>query len=407
MTALDPVAIRAAYPALAREHAGRPLVWACGPGGTQVPQAVIDAMGGYLRRGVSNLHGPFPASAESDAVLDAARAAGARLVGSDDPETVHFGLNTTSLHFHLAHALGREWNPGDAIVVTSLDHDANVRPWIRAAEERGVIVRTWRFRTDDGRLHVADLEPLLDQRVRLVAVTAAANALGSVIDLPPIAAAAHAVEALVVVDAVHLAPHRALDVAALGCDALTCSAYKCFGPHLGIQWLRRDLAERLPVDKVLPSPDTGGGRWEQGTVNLEALAGFSASVDHLAGLGGGRDRAALVRAFDAITAHERALTTRFIDGAANIRGLRLHGTSDPQCRTPTFGCTVDGWHAEDLARTLADRGITTWAGHFYALGVIADLGLTDVGGLLRIGFVHNNTVEEVDRVVAALAEIVT
>jgi len=408
VSGLDLSAIRAAYPALTREQDGRPVIYTCAPGGTQVPERVIDAMAAYLRRGTSNLHGPFPISAENDAVVAAARSAGARFLGAVDPGEIHFGLNTTSLTFHLAHAMARKWRRGDAVVVTSLDHDANVRPWVRLATERGCEVRTWHFRREDGRLHLGDLAPLLDERVRVVAVTAASNALGTLVDLPPIAAAAHAAGARVVVDAVHRAPHYALDVAAMGCDAITCSAYKFFGPHLGLQWLAPDLAEGLDVDKVVPAPDHGPGRWEQGTVNLEGLAGFAACVDHLAALGDGDDRAALLRAFDAIADHERALSRRFFAATADVPGLRIHGlgADDLAERTPTFGCTVDGHRPADLAVALGRRGICTWAGHFYALGAVEDLGLADSGGLLRIGFAHYHTADEVDAVASALREIV-
>ena len=406
MTVLNHATLRAAYPALSRVENDQPVVWACAPGGTQVPNCVIEAMAQYQRSGVSNLHGPFPASAESDVVVDAARAAAACLLGAADPEQIHFGLNTTSLHFHLAHALAREWQAGDAIIVTSLDHDANVTPWVRAAASRGVEVRTWHFNRTDGQLHLHDLVALLDEQVRLVAVPGAANALGSIIDIQPISDAAHAVGAIVVVDAVHLAPHQLIDVRIMDCDAMTCSAYKVYGPHLGMQWLKPELAARLDVDKVRPSPTEGGARWEQGTVNLEALAGLTACVEHLCHLGGGNDRAALERAFAAITAHEFELTRAFFTGCDDLESLTIHGPTCNAARTPTFGCTIAGQDPNNIARALGKRGISTWSGHFYALGVIDRLGLANKGGLLRIGFAHYNTLEEVDRVVAALGDII-
>ena len=411
MNHYDVEAVRQHYPALHRMHQEQPVVYACAPGGTQVPEAVIQAMAAYQRSGVSNLHGPFFMSAESDAVVDAARQASADFLGCSNPEQIHFGLNTTSLHFHLSHALARSWHSGDAMIITNIDHDSNIRPWLRAAQAHNVEVRTWHFNPDDGQLHLADLEALLDERVTFVALPAASNALGSIIDLKPAITAAHAFGAVVSVDAVHLAPHQLIDVEELDCDALTCSAYKVYGPHLGMQYLKPALAETLDVDKVKPSPNTGAARWEQGTVNLEALAGWHACVEHLASFAPAQSnrRAQLQEAYAQIVSHEQHLSHIFLQAAEQIPGLRIYGAGLNQLaqRTPTFGCTLDGHDAGALARALGEQGIFTWSGHFYALGVIEALGLESLGGLLRIGFGHYASSDEVERVASALRDIAT
>lgn len=405
----DLAAIRRSIPALSREVAGRPAIFADAPGGTQVCEAVIAAIGDYLRHSNANLGGAFATSQETVALVAEARRAVAAFCNAPDPAGIVFGANMTSLTFSFSRAVATTWSAGDEVVVTSLDHDANVAPWLRAAEDRGAVVKVCRWSRVDGTLTVDDLAPLLSPRTRLVAVTAASNATGGITDLRPLVDAAHAVGALVYVDAVHLAPHRSLDLAGWGCDALACSAYKFGGPHVGILAADVGLLDRLPAYKVRPSSPKPPGKWETGTQNFAGLAGVIAALDHLGDLGGGgHDREALVAGMAAIAAHEAGLSRRFLDGAARIRGLRVHGVTDPDeidHRTPTFALTSTRWKPQDAAEHLGAQGIFTWAGHFYAIGCIDQLGLTDQGGVLRIGFAHYHGPDEVDRVIEALAAL--
>lgn len=405
----DLAAIRRSIPALSREIAGRPAIFADAPGGTQVSDAVIAAIGDYLRHSNANLGGAFVTSQETVALVAEARRAVAAFVNAPDPAGIVFGANMTSLTFAFSRAVATTWTPGDEVVVTSLDHDANVAPWLRAAEDRGAVAKVCRWSQDDGRLTVDDLSPLLSARTRLVAITAASNATGGITDLRPLIAAAHAVGALVYVDAVHLAPHRSLDLAGWGCDALACSAYKFGGPHVGILAAGVDLLDGLPAYKVRPSSPKPPGKWETGTQNFAGLAGLIAALDHLGELGGGgHDRAALVAGMEAIATHEADLSRRFLEGATRVPGLRVHGVTDPAAvdlRTPTFALTSTRWKPQDAAERLGAQGIFTWAGHFYAIGLIDQLGLTDQGGVLRIGFAHYHGLDEVDRVIEALAAL--
>ncbi len=406
MAPFDIDAVRSRFPALSRTEGGRPVAYLDGPGGTQVPAEVIEAMSHRLRVGTSNIGGSFGASREADAVVAAAREAAADLVGGR-AEEVAFGQNMTSLTFAVSRALARTWAPGDEVVVTRLDHDANVTPWRLAAADRGAVVRVVDFDPVDGTLDLAHLEELLGGRTRLLAVTAASNALGTTPPVRRAADLAHAVGALVYVDAVHYAPHRLVDVTALGADFLACSAYKFFGPHTGVLWGKAGLLESLGAYKVVPAPDSGPGKWETGTQSFESLAGVTAAVDYLASLGAGtarRDR--LASAWRAIREHEGALAAHFLAGVAALPHLRLFGLADPSRlaeRTPTFALEVAGMPAEEASRRLGEQGIHTWSGDYYAVGVMEHLGVASRGGLLRIGFVHYNTAEEVDRVLAALA----
>jgi cysteine desulfurase family protein (TIGR01976 family) len=398
---LDVQALRSLFPALARTVGGRPAAYLDGPAGTQVPQPVIDAISAGLVEASSNVGGAFAASAASGRVVEAARVAGADLLGADPGEIV-FGPNMTTLTFAFSRAVATEWRPGDRIVLSRLDHDANVTPWARAAEERGVEVVFADLHPGDVTLDLDHLESLLTDRTRLVAVTACSNAIGSRVDVARVAASARRVGALSFIDAVHLAPHARIDVRGLGCDALVCSAYKFFGPHVGLLWGRRDLLERLPAYKVRPAPAEPPGKFETGTPSFALLAGVEAAVDYLAGLGEGADRRTrLDAAYEAITAREAALGRRFLAGLP--AGVRVWGRPSMEGRVPTFAVEVAGLPSQEVAARLGDQGLFVWAGHYYAVEPMARLGLLERGGLTRIGFVHTTTEDEVDRLLEALS----
>ena len=402
--------LRAQFSSLSRQLDGHAVVYADGPGGTQVPRSVTSAMTAYLATSNANFGGVFATSRETNAMVAEARTSAAHFLNAASPDEIIFGQNMTSLTFAMSRALARTWQAGDEIIVTALDHDANVQPWRMAAEDRGVIVRTLPFSEPEATLTVADLLPLLSSRTRLVALTAASNAVGSIIDLPPLIAAAKKVGALAYVDAVHFAPHGVIDVQALGCDFLTCSAYKFSGPHLGIQYGRRALLESLTAYKVRPSSDLPPGKWETGTQNTEAIAGLQACLTHIAELGDGHmqalcSRANLVAGMQRVAAHEQVLSARFLVGVASIPGITVYGRTDltqMQVRTPTFGIVLAERTPRHVSEFLAARGIFVWDGHFYAQGVVHQLGLADRGGLVRIGFAHYTTCDEVDTVIAAL-----
>lgn len=392
---LDVEALRAEFPALAGDQ-----IFLDGPAGTQVPIRVINAITSALTGSMSNVGGDFTTSRRSGETVAAARLAGADLVGGS-PEEIVFGPNMTSITFALSRALAEGWNEGDRVVLTGLDHDANVTPWVRAATSKGVEVVYGEVR-DDATLDLDDLESLIDSRTRLVAVTACSNAFGTVVDVARVARAAHGVGALMYVDAVHLAPHRVIDVEQLGCDFLVCSAYKFFGPHLGMLWARTALLADLAAFKVRPAPDRGPGRWETGTPTFELLAGFEAAVDYLASIGWGGDRrSALESAFGEIREQEEFLGNRFLGGLPNR--VKVIGPDSMERRVPTFAVEVDGMVATDVSRRLGERGIATWAGHFYAPEPMRRLGYDH--GLTRIGFVHLNTADEVDAVLESLVAL--
>lgn len=405
----SPQAIRPFFPALSRTIGGQPAVFLDGPGGTQSPQAVIDAMTAYLRQGSSNLGGPFLTSREADEVVDRARQAMADLLNAR-PEEIIFGQNMTSLTFSLSRAISRTWEPGDEIVVTRIDHDANISPWLLAAEDRGVKVRWLDFHPADCTLAVETLPSLLTDRTQLVAVNYASNAVGTINDIRAITSAAHRDGAFVYVDAVHYAPHGPIDVRALGCDFLACSVYKFFGPHTGVVYGRSDLLEALPAYKVRPAPSEPPGKWETGTQSFESLAGVTAAVDYLADLGGpgGTRRERLARGMAAIRSYEAGLSEAFLRRAADVPGLRVYGITDIEnlaSRTPTFAISLEGFIPEEVATYLGDRGIFVWHGHYYAVAVMERLGTLNQGGLVRIGFVHYNTASEMDRLFAALHDL--
>jgi cysteine desulfurase family protein (TIGR01976 family) len=372
-----------------------------GPGGTQVPASVIGAMAGVLEAGVSNLGGAFASSRLAEDLTDAARRAGRDLFGAANGEEIVFGQNMTSLTFSISRALARTWRPGDRILVTSLDHDANVAPWRMAAADAGVAVDLVRFDRDNWTLDVEAVEELLTDRTRLVAFTHASNAIGSIPDVAAIVKAAHAAGALTYIDAVHYAPHGVVDVVASGTDFLVASAYKFFGPHTGVLYGRGELLDSLEAYKVRPAPEEGGGKWETGTQSFESLAGVAAAVDYLASLGEGGDRrAALVDGHRRVDEHLRGLTERFLAGLGE--NVTLYGIPGSEGRTPTFAVNVAGFHPDDVAGRLAAAGLSVWSGHYYAIEPMKQLGLLGTGGAVRIGFVHTTTVDEVDRLLGAL-----
>ena len=407
--AFNPDLLRPQFPAFQQTLSGRPVIYLDGPGGTQTPERVIDAMAGYLRAGGSNLGGPFLTSERSEVVMAAGRRAMAAFYNAR-PEEIVFGQNMTSLTFSLSRALAQRWQPGDEIVLTRLDHDANISPWLLAAKERGVTVRWLDFHPADTSLALEELPALLNERTQLLAITHASNAVGTIPDVARAVRLAHEVGALVYVDAVHAAPHQLIDVQALACDFLVSSAYKYFGPHTGILYGRYRLLEELPAFKVRPSPPEPPEKWETGTQSFESIAGVAAAIDYLASLGPGEGslRERLARAMASVKAYEMGLSARFLQGAAAIPGLRVYGITDVERldeRTPTFAVSLEGYSAGEVAAALGRQGIFVWSGHYYAVAVMERLGLLEQGGLVRIGFVHYNTPAEVDAVLTALRNL--
>jgi cysteine desulfurase family protein (TIGR01976 family) len=411
VTTFDVDALRAEFPALALEQDGRPVAYFDGPGGTQVPQRVIDAIATYYRTSNANDGGAFATSERSDASKADARAAVADFVGAASPDEIKFGANMTTLTFHLSRSLGAMFAPGDEIVVTTLDHEANVSPWRRLADDRGLVVRTVDIRPDDVTLDLEGLEAALGPRTRLVAVGYASNAVGTINPVREIVARAHEIGALTWIDAVHYAPHGPIDVRELGTDFLVTSVYKWFGPHLGALYGRADILDRLPEYKVRPAHD----RFETGTPNFEGIAGARAAVEYLASVGdrfgdaeGTGRRARVVAGMRAIQAWESGLAEQLLRGLAAIPGVRIHGIADPARiaeRTPTVAVTIDGTTPRAAAEVLGRQGIFTWEGDFYAQALIERLGLHETGGVLRLGLVHYNTPAEVDRLLEALDAI--
>jgi cysteine desulfurase family protein (TIGR01976 family) len=408
----DPLPLREQFPALRRQINGRTPIFLDGPGGTQVPQRVADAVGHYLTTCNANCGGLFTTSRESDAVFDEARRAAADFVNAPSADEIVFGQNMTSLTFHLSRSFGRTLRPGDAVAVTRLDHDANVRPWALAARDAGAEVRFVDVRPDDCTLDLDSLKGVLaDGRVKLLAVGVASNAVGTRNDVTALGRLAHAAGALIYLDAVHYAPHGPIDVRAWDCDFLACSVYKFFGPHVGVLWGRRRLLEELTPYKVEPASDAVPDRWMTGTQNHEGLAGLVAAVDYLASLGrpGGDRRRRLEAAMAAIQSHEERLTVRLLTGLAERPRFRVWGVADPRRlgeRVPTVSITATDRDAADVARHLAEREIYAWNGDFYAWELVERLGLRPHGGLVRLGLVHYNTADEVERLLAALDEIV-
>ena len=405
MSVLNTPTIRLQFPALRRTERGRPVVWFDGPGGSQVPESVIAAIGNFLTRGGSNHGGAFTASRDSEEVHENARSAVADLYGAREDDYIVFGMNMTSLNFALSRALSAEWGPGDEVVVTRLDHDANISPWLLAAADRGATVKWVPFDTATYRLDMAALEDAVGPRTRIVAVTHASNAIGTIVDVAEAARIAHKAGALSVVDAVHYAPHGLIDMTAIDCDFLLASAYKFFGPHVGALAGRSSLLEKIDAYRVRPAPDSGPGKWETGTQSFEALAGVIAAVDHIAGIAtlSGTRRSRIEEAYTAIGAHGIALGERFLAGlpdSATVFGI----TDDLAARTPTYAIELEGISARRLATELGDRGIYVTDGNYYAMEVMNSLQRAE-GGLVRIGFLHYTTTDEVDRLLTALDEL--
>jgi cysteine desulfurase family protein (TIGR01976 family) len=414
---------RTKFPALQEvDEQGRPYVYFDGPGGTQVPQAVIDAVAEYFRLANANHAGHFITSRRNDQTIDQARAAMADFLNAASSTEIVFGANMTTLTFNLSRALGRTLKPGDEIVVTRLDHDANISPWL-ALEELGVEVKWADFDVETCQLDLEHLTSLLTEKTKLVAVGYASNAVGTINPIGRIAALARNVGALLWVDAVHYAPHGPIDVQTLGCDFLVCSAYKFFGPHVGVLWGRLELLEELQAYKVRPAQATPPHKFETGTLNHEGLAAVTAAIDYLAELGRNNGsyledtvnlddyegrRKELKQAMNAIAAYERPLFAYMMAEVQKIPGITVYGITNPEefdQRCPTLAFTRSGFTPAEIAAHLGDQGIFVWDGNYYALAVTERLGLEESGGMVRVGLAHYNTKEEVDRLITALREM--
>ncbi len=408
----DVQSVRRQFPAFNEFFNGRPAVFFDNPGGTQVTQSVVEAMTDYLIRSNANTHGQFETSKRSDAIIDEGRQAVADLLGAGADEVI-FGPNMTSLAFDLSRSLAPEFGPEDEIVVTRLDHDANIMPWVLMAEDVGATVRWADVDLETCTLDMAHLESLITSKTKLVAVGYASNASGTINDIATVIGWAKAVGAYSFIDAVQFAPHGFIDVKALDCDFLACSAYKFFGPHLGHLYGKREHLQRLRAYRVRPAGDQAPDKWETGTKNHEAIAGVGAAIDYIAGVGvthGAADadaprREKIRAAWEAIGAYEATLLERLISGLQVINGVRIYGITDRfdwDKRMATVSIRKEGTTPVELARKLADENIFVWDGNFYALALSERLGVEPSGGLLRIGLVHYNTVEEVDRLLAVL-----
>ncbi len=413
-TTIDPAAtgvatvqdIRDQFPALTRLYAGYPVAYFDGPGGTQVPRRVAEAMTDYLYHHNANTHWKYPTSEETDALLASARATLADFVNGR-PEEIAFGQNMTTLTFHLARAIGRELGPGDEIVITELDHHGNVAPWRAIEQERGVTVRMVKMLTRDGVHDWTDLEAAITPRTKVLAIGAASNALGTISDVARAAALAHAVGARVFVDAVHYAPHALIDVQALGADFLACSAYKFYGPHIGILWGKRDLIEALDAPRLEPAPQESPERLETGTQNHEGIVGAAAAVEFLASLSNqptATRRAALRTTYTTLHDRSMALFTRLWAGLSEIDGLTLYGPKPDAPRTPTLSFTLRGYKTDDIAVALAQRGVFVSNGDFYASTVVQRLGLVP-DGLLRVGCSCYTSEDEVERLIDGVRRV--
>jgi len=408
---LDVAWVREQFPSLKLQVNGHAAAFLDGPAGTQVPKQVMDAVENYFVSANANTCGAFETSRRNDAMIAATRLAMADFLNCDASQVV-FGQNMTTITFALARSIGRELNAGDEIVVTTLDHDANVAPW-RALEEKGVVIRQVDIREEDCTLDLEDLKRKITAKTKLVAVGYASNMVGTINPIAEITKLAHAAGALMFVDAVHFAPHGLIDVKALNCDFLACSPYKFFGPHMGTLYGKKEHLQRLKPYKVRPATDAIPDCWETGTQVQELIAGIGAAVDYLAGVGRHCDsnvntrREALGAAYRVTVPYERNLLTRLLDGLQTIRGVKVYGITDPKRfgeRCSTISLRIDEHHPTEIAKFLCDRGIFTWDGNFYAMNLSERLGVESKGGVLRVGLVHYNTAEEVDRLLKALSE---
>jgi cysteine desulfurase family protein (TIGR01976 family) len=402
---LDVAALRAQFPALQCSS-----LFLDGPAGSQVPQSVIDAISHYYIRHNANHGGCFRTSRDSDAMMDEVRRACADLLNAPDDQCIAFGANMTTLTFSLSRAISTEWQPGDEVIVTQLDHDANVTPWVRAAQDRGAIVKRVAIRPEDCTLDLDDFKAKLSARTKVVAVGCVSNAVGTRNPFPEMIRLSHEVGAKVFLDAVHHAPHLPIDVAAWDCDFLCCSAYKFFGPHVGILYGKRQWLESLPSYKVRPAPESLPDRWMTGTQNFAAIAGVGAAIDYLASIGkslgaNGTRRELLLNAFTEIENHERELSREFLNSVRELKSYRVFGIVDhDDTRVSTFGLTHRTLASARLSELLASKEVFSWSGNFYALSLTEALAL-EPQGMLRLGFLHYNTREEVTRVVEALRDI--
>ncbi len=396
--------IRARFPALERQHEGRQVAYFDGPGGTQVPKSVVDAMRDYLLHHNANTDWAYPTSAETDALIAASRAALADFLNADASE-IAFGNNMTTLTFHLARSLGAEWGPGDEIVITDLDHHANVAPWRRLERERGVTIRAVGVDLERGQLDWESLKAALGTRTKLLAIGAASNALGTINDVTKAARLAHDVGAKVFVDAVHYAPHALVDVRAIDCDFLGCSPYKFYGPHTGVLFGKRELIEALDVPRLEPAHDNSPDRLETGTLNHEGMVGAAAAVDFFASLStGATRRKRLETAFAGLHARGQELVERLWNGLSALKGVTMYGPTPDQPRTPTVSFTMRGKTSREIAEHLAKRALFVSHGDFYAATIVKLLGHAE-DGLLRVGCACYTSEEEVDRLIAGVAEL--
>jgi cysteine desulfurase family protein (TIGR01976 family) len=406
---LDIEWVRQQFPALRQAVNGQPAVFFDAPGGTQVPQQVIDAISEYLSKWNANLGGAFLTSQRTDLIVEQAHQAMADFFNCA-PDEVVFGANMTTLTFALSRAIGRELKSGDELLVTCLDHDANVSPWV-CLEERGAKVRTADIRPADCTLDIFDLQAKIRRNTRLVAVGWAANAVGTINDVQEAVRLAHEVGAVTFIDAVHYAPHGLIDVKAIDMDFLACSSYKFFGPHQGILYGKREQLLRLRPYKLRVCSEKLPDRWETGTQNHECMAGVTAAIDYIAEVGRRHSsevhtrREAIVAAYEVFQQHERELAAQLIGGLLAIQGLTFYGITDPARfaqRTPTVAIRMEGYTPRELAERLGERGIFTWDGNYYAINLAERLGVQQSGGMLRIGLAHYNTAEEVDRLLTEL-----
>lgn len=400
------IEFRKRFPALSREEHGRPFIYMDGPAGVQVPDEVIEAVSAYYKRSNANTHGAFQTSRETDALMEGAREAMADFLGAEGIETISFGQNMTTLNFMLSRAIVRSLQPGDEILITQLDHEANRGPWL-SLRERGIIVREVRL-LPEGRLDYTDFANKLTDRTRLVAMGYSSNILGTVNDIAWVRQQSYAVGAWLLIDAVHAAPHFSIDVQAMGCDFLLCSAYKFYGPHVGILYARPGLLDRLQPDRLRTTSQYAPYSIETGTLNHAAIAGVGAAVEFLATLGTGDSRRArLVSAMQRLHQHEIPLAQKLYDGLQAIKGVRVLGLPFTEAqRAPTLAIDIAHHRPETVCAALADRHIFAWDGHFYAIRAAEILGVLERGGVTRLGISAYTTAEEVDAVLAAIREIV-
>ncbi|MBT8143102.1 MAG: cysteine desulfurase-like protein [Gammaproteobacteria bacterium] len=406
---LDPVAIRQQFPALSLSDDGQPRIYFDNPAGTQVPGSVADAMRDCLLHANANLGGPFPSSVAAGRIVDQAHAAMADLLNANSSDEIIFGANMTTLTFQMSRALGQKLSAGDEIIVTELDHDANVSPWLLLARDLGLTVHKIRLDTETFRLDLDHYASLLNDNTRLVCVGHASNLLGTLNDIPRIVEQAHAHDALVFVDAVHSVPHMPVDVQALGCDLLACSPYKFFGPHQGVLWGRHQLLQSIEAYRLRPAPAGVPGRFETGTQSHESMAGTTAAVDYIASLASSGDsrRSRLRQALTEIREYEMQLCRQLLDGLEQIPGLQVYGITGDNLdqRAPTVSFRIGGVAPDDIANALAERNIFAWAGHSYAVEPCRALGILDSGGVLRVGIVHYNDSADVQYLLDALGDI--